>query len=261
MISVHPTALVSSKAELEDGVNIGPYCIVKDNVRIGKGTVLEAFVTVWDYTELGEDCRVFEYTSLGREPQDFDFKGEESWTFIGDGVTIRENVTIHRASGEGKVTQVGSGCYIMEGCHIGHNVELAPQVIMSNKAGLAGYVHVGERTVIGGMAGVHQFVHVGRNCMVGGLAKIVKDVPPFLLVDGHPARAFGLNKVGLRRSGFSFEDMRELQGLYRTLYRGKLLFREAVELLRSQEATPLSKIVLDFLDSGSGRGATPWVRS
>ena len=208
MVTVHPTAIVSPKAQIEEGVQIGPYCIVGDRVHIRKGTVLEAFVRICDYVEVGENCRFFEHVTLGREPQDFDFKGEESWVILEKDVVLRENVTIHRASGEGKATRVGEGCYIMEGCHLGHNVELGPRVVMANKAGLSGYVHVGEKTVIGGMAGVHQFVHIGRNCMVGGLSKIVKDVPPFLLVDGHPARVYGLNKVGAsakwlqrRRSG------------------------------------------------------------
>ncbi len=262
MVTVHPSAVVSSKAEIGENVSIGPYCIVGDKVQIGNGTVLEAFVRICDYVRIGENCRFFENVTLGREPQDFDFKGEESWVLLEDGITLRENVTIHRASGEGKATRVGRGCYIMEGCHLGHNVEVGASVTMANKVGLSGYVNVGERTVIGGMAGVHQFVHIGRNCMIGGLAKIVKDVPPFLLVDGHPARVYGLNKVGLRRNGFNLAARTELSRVYQQLYRGGLPLREALVLLREEKGQdPLVREILDFVDAGSGRGVTPWVRS
>jgi UDP-N-acetylglucosamine acyltransferase len=261
MVTVHPTAIVSPKAEIEEGVQIGPYCIVGDRVHIGKGTVLEAFVRICDYVQVGENCRFFEHVTLGREPQDFDFKGEESWVILEKDVVLRENVTIHRASGEGKATRVGEGCYIMEGCHLGHNVELGPRVVMANKAGLSGYVHVGEKTVIGGMAGVHQFVHIGRNCMVGGLSKIVKDVPPFLLVDGHPARVYGLNKVGLRRNGFNAAARADVAHIYQQIYRGGLPLREALALLRQERSDDLAREILDFADAGSGRGLTPWIRS
>ncbi len=261
MITVHPSAVVSSKAEIGENVFIGPYCIVGDKVRIGEDTILEAFVRICDYVQVGEKCRFFENVTLGREPQDFDFKGEESWVILGNQVVLRENVTIHRASGEGKVTRVGNGCYLMEGCHLGHNVELGNSVTMANKAGLSGYVHVGDKTVIGGMAGVHQFVHIGRNCMVGGLSKIVKDVPPFLLVDGHPARVYGLNKVGLRRNGFNAAARADLGRIYQQIYRGDLPLREAVAFLRQERQDDQAKEILDFIDAGSGRGITPWIRS
>ncbi|HCA40406.1 MAG TPA: acyl-ACP--UDP-N-acetylglucosamine O-acyltransferase [Aminobacterium sp.] len=257
-VTIHSTALVSPQAEVEDGVVIGPYCIVGDRVHIGRETVLEAYVRILDYVELGAECHVFENAILGREPQDHGFKGEESWVRIGNSVTLRENVTIHRASGEGAVTSVGDGCFIMEGVHLGHNVHIGKGVTIANKAGLAGYVSIDDGTVIGGIAGIHQFVRVGRYCMIGGLSKIVKDVPPFLLVDGHPASVHGINQVGLKRAGFSSHDRMEIKRLYHNLYHSGLPFRSAAENIET-ENNPNAAEVVAFIRQAK-RGISPWPR-
>ncbi len=186
-ILVHPTAIVADGAVLRDGVEVGPYCVISGNVTIGEATKLAAFVRVRDYVEIGRNCTVAENAVLGGEPQDHDFKGEETWVRIGDGVIIRESVTIHRSTGAGTFTSVGDGCFLMEGVHVAHNVTIGRNVTVANKAGFAGHSSVGDGAVIGGMAGVHQFTRVGKLCMIGGLSKIVKDIPPFLMVDGHPA--------------------------------------------------------------------------
>lgn len=257
-VLVHPTAVVSPDAEIGDGVVIGPYCVIDSKVRIGEGTILEAFVRICDYVEVGSDCRIFDHVTLGREPQDFGFKGEESWVRIGPRVVIRENVTIHRASGEGKETVVGQGTYLMEGCHLGHNVRVGAFCVLANKVGLAGYSSVGDRVTIGGMAGVHQFVSIGRSCMIGGLSKVVKDVPPFCLADGRPARIHGLNKVGLRRQGFSPEERDRILEIYRCLRRGALPLRQA--LARLGEECPHDPIVGELVEfmGHCRRGWTPW---
>lgn len=255
---IHPTALVDPKAELGEGVCIGPYCVVDAKVRLGAGTVLESFVRVADYVEVGENCRLFDHVVLGRPPQDFGFREEETWVRIGNGVTCRENVTIHRASGEGHETRVGEGCYLMEGCHLGHNVVLGDHCVLANKVGLAGYAQVGDRVTFGGMAGVHQFVHIGRSCMVGGLSKIVKDVPPFCMVDGRPGRIFGLNRVGLRRQGFDGAARKRIGELYETLRTGSLPLRAAVEALASRNPQdPYAQELLAF-SRICARGWTPW---
>ncbi len=255
---IHPTALVSGKAHLSEDVTIGPCCIIDDDVVIDEGTELEAFVRVRDHVRIGKNCRLFEHVVVGGLPQDFDFKGERSWVSIESGVVLRENVTVHRASGEGNRTVVGEGAYLMEGSHVGHNVKVGRNCVIANKVGLAGYSSVGEGSVLGGLAGVHQFVRIGRYCMIGGLSKVVRDVPPFTLVDGHPAAIRNINVVGLRRSGFTQDERALIKKVYRFLFRRDLPFREAVAGLDAAfgEAELVHEI-REFAESGE-RGITPW---
>lgn len=257
-IDIHPTAIVSPRARLGDGVVVKAYSIVDEDVALGEGTVIEPFVHILPNSTLGKNCRVFEYTTVGREPQDYSFRDEPNQVVIGDNVTLRENVTVHRPVGEGELTSIGNNCLIMEGVHIGHNVRVGSNVTMANKVGLAGHVTVGDRVTIGGMAGVHQFVHIGAFCMVGGLSKIVKDVPPYTLVDGRPARIYGLNKVGLRRNGFGPKERARLQQAYHELYHSGLPYREAVARLReSLGEEDLAREIILFADAAT-RGLTPW---
>lgn len=259
MTSIHSTAIVSPRAELGEGVTVGPYCIVSGHVKIGDGTILSSFVTLLDYVEVGPKCRITQNAVLGGEPQDLSFRGEESWVRIGENVTIRENVTVHRGVGEGTATVVGDGCFLMEGVHIGHNVVLGRNVIMANKVGMAGFSGAGDGAVFGGMAGVHQFVRVGRLCMIGGLSKIVKDVPPFLTVDGHPGEIYGLNKVGMRRAGYDGAARAAVKSCYDRLFRGDLPFRQALKDLASSEeaVSDAAREIIEFCE-GSSRGVTLW---
>ena len=256
-ILVHPTAIVADGALLHDGVEVGPYCVISGNVTIGEETKLAAFVRVRDYVEIGRNCTVAENSVLGGEPQDHDFKGEETWVRIGDGVILRESVTIHRSTGVGTCTSVGAGCFLMEGVHVAHNVTIGKNVTVANKAGFAGHSSVGDGAVIGGMAGVHQFTRVGKLCMVGGLSKVVKDIPPFLMVDGHPAEIEALNVVGLKRSGYDREQRRNIKDAYHHLYRSGLPFRKAVDSLRADDADAAVRDILDFVRE-SKRGVALW---
>jgi len=258
---IHPTALVSSKAELEDDVVVGPFCIVHDRVRIGAGTVLSAFVTVLDFVETGKNCRFEQHVVLGGEPQDHAFNGEESWVRIGDSVTLRENVTVHRATGEGACTVVGDESLLMEGVHVGHNAVVGKRATLANKVGLSGFSSVGDGAVMGGMSGIHQFVRVGALCMIGGLSKIVKDIPPYLMADGHPADIYGLNKVGMRRAGFDASARSAVRSLYEELFRGGLPFRQAVERLAASGKgdDPAVGEILSFCGE-SKRGVALWTK-
>ncbi len=259
-VFIHPTAVVSPQAQLGDGVSIGPFCYVDGAVSIGARTELKAFCRVCDYSTIGEDCQIFEHAVIGSVPQDHGFKGETSYVRIGNGTIIRESVTVHRASGEGAVTAVGDGCLIMEGVHLAHNVRLGNDVTISNKTGLAGYVTVGDGTVISGLAGFHQFVRIGRFCMVGGLSKNIQDIPPFTLVDGHPARIYGINVVGLRRHGFTSEQRLLIRRVYKSLYRSGLSLREAVAAAQQRfQGEALAEEILQFYSSDDGqRGICPW---
>ena len=262
-VDIHPTAIVSPKALIGEGVRIGPYCMVGERVEIGANTLLKAFVSVRDYVKIGEGCTLYENVTVGGEPQDFSFKDEESWVRIGNRVTLRENVTVHRGKGIGTETVIGDECFLMEGVHVGHNAVLENNVTLANKVGLAGHVHIGEKAVLGGMAGVHQFVHIGPFCMIGGLSKVVKDVPPYVMADGRPARLFGLNKVGLRRNGFDAEVRKAITGFYKALYHGGLPLREALaglEMGLLSRPDPVLSAIVSFA-KGCQRGLTPWPKA
>ncbi|MGC9372442.1 MAG: acyl-ACP--UDP-N-acetylglucosamine O-acyltransferase [Thermovirgaceae bacterium] len=255
---IHPTAVVSRKAQIADDVSIGPCCVIDDDVVVEEGSTTEAFVRIRDHVRVGKNCHLFEHVVLGGVPQDFDFKGETSWVFIEDGVVLRENVTVHRATGEHNRTVVGENAYLMEGSHVGHNVSVGRNCVLANKVGLAGYCSVGEGTVLGGLSGVHQFVRVGRYCMIGGLSKVVRDVPPFTLVDGHPAEIRNINVVGLRRRGFPQDERTLIKRVYRFLFRRDMSFTESLEGLESAFGDlALVREIREFVESGK-RGVTPW---
>lgn len=256
---IHPTALVSPDAELADGVWIGPYAVIESKVRIGEGTRIEAFVHINDYVSIGRNCHIFEYTAVGGIPQDHGFRGEITSVRIGDDVILRENVTVNRATGEGNVTEIGDGTMIMDACHLAHNVKIGRHCTFTNKVGFAGHCEVGDYVVIGGMTGFHQFVKVGSYAMVGGMAKIIKDVPPYSMVDGHPARVYGLNTIGLRRNGFTQEQRTHIKSVYRLLYDRTLSRGEALEEIeRRWPDDEHAKAIVSFVRSLK-RGLTPWM--
>ena len=234
LANIHPTAVISESARIGKDVTIGPYCVIGDDVEIGDGSIIGPHAVIDRWTTLGKGCRVFQFASVGAEPQDLKFKGEKSWTVIGDRTTIREGATIHRATGEGNETRIGSDCLLMAYVHIAHNCTLGNRVIMSNLASCSGHATVEDRVVIGGMAGVHQFVKIGRNAMVGGMSKLVQDVVPYTLVDGHPAKVVGLNNVGISRAGIPLESRRLIKKSYKILYRSGLSLPEAIAVIEQE---------------------------
>ena len=231
---IHETAVISPSAKIGQNVTIGPYTVIGNEVEIGDGSNIGPNAVVADYTTIGKDCRIFQFASVGEMPQDLKFKGEKSRTFIGDRTVIREGATIHRATGEGNETRVGTDCLLMAYIHIAHNCTLGNHVIMSNLASCAGHATVEDRVVIGGMAGVHQFVKIGRNAMVGGMSKLVQDVVPYTIVDGHPAKVVGLNNVGISRAGIPLESRRLIKKAYKILYRSGLSLAEAIAVIEQE---------------------------
>ena len=219
---IHETAVVSPGAKIGRNVEIGPYSVIGENVEIGEGTRIGPHVVLAGWTSIGKDCQIFQGASVGEVPQDLKFKGEKSYTFIGDRTVIREGVTIHRAAGEGEETRVGSDCLLMAMSHVAHNCILGNHVIIE------------DRVVIGGMAGIHQFVKIGRNAMVGGMAKLVQDVVPYTIVDGHPAKVVGLNSVGISRAGIPLEIRRSIKKAYKILYRSGLSLAEAISVIEQE---------------------------
>jgi UDP-N-acetylglucosamine acyltransferase len=252
MAEVHPTAVVSDGARLGEGVRVAAYAVVEDEVEIGAGCEIGAHAVVKRFTTLGARNRVFEHAVLGGEPQDVKFAGERSRLVVGDGNLIREYVTLHRASGEGEATVVGSRNFLMIGVHVAHNCEVGDDNIFANGAALAGHIRVEDHVFLSNDVGCHQFVQLGRYAMVGGKSKIVQDVLPFLTTDGNPARARGLNTVGLRRAGFPTESRRALRRTYQLLFRSGLSLSDALDAIDALEDEH-ARHLADFI-RGSRRG-------
>jgi UDP-N-acetylglucosamine acyltransferase len=210
---------------------IHPTAIIEDNVEIGPDCEIGAYAVIKRFTKLGARNRIFEHAVVGGEPQDFKFHGERSSLEIGDDNMIREFCTLHRASGEGETTRIGSRNFFMVGCHVAHNCVIGNDNIFANEVALAGHIVVEDHVFISNNVGAHQFVRFGRHAMVGGKSKIVQDVLPFFTTDGNPPRLRGLNSVGLRRAGFSDNARRALKDAYRMLFRSGVPIEETLHEL------------------------------
>ncbi len=245
---IHPTAIIDDSAEIGEGVVIGPYTVIGAHTRIGDGTKLDSHVVIEPYTRMGNNNRVMSGAVLGGLPQDNGFKGEESYLDIGDGNIIREFVTIHRASGEGRSTTVGSNNMLMAYCHIGHNCKLGNGITMANSAVLGGHTQIEDKVVLGGLVGIHQKTRIGMLAMVGGFSKVVMDIPPYSLSDGRPAKVYDLNVIGLRRNGFGPKERASIREAYRLLYRSELNLGQALEAIE-KDIEPSKKLqyLIDFL--------------
>jgi len=252
---IHPSAVVSSKAQIGDNVEIGPFCVVGDDVKIGEGTILKSHVVVEGDTVIGKNNIIFPFASIGLEPQDLKFKGEKSRVEIGDNNKIREHVTIHLGTQDGAmVTKIGSNCLLMVGVHIAHDCVVGNHVIFANNATLAGHVEVGDHVVIGGLSAVHQFVRIGAGAMIGGMSGVESDVIPNGLVMGERASLAGLNLVGLKRRGISRDDIHSLRNFFKQLFieeKGEFSLR--VEKLANNFESPVVKEVISFIKSESNR--------
>ena len=219
MPTVHPTAIVEPGAKLAEDVTIGPYCVVGGDVALGPGGRLESHVVLGGRTTIGANCHIYPFASLGLPPQDLKYEGEPSELVIGDDNTIREYVTMNPGTRGGHmVTRVGSNGLFMMGVHIAHDCRVGDHVIMANNATLGGHVEVGDYAFLGGLSAVHQFVRIGRHAMVGGMSGIEHDVIPYGSAMGGRAHLSGLNVVGIKRRGFSREDIHALRRAYRLLF-------------------------------------------
>lgn len=250
---VHETAIVHKGVQLGEGVSVGPFSIVKAGVKLGNGVKLVSHVIVEGDTEIGEGTTVHPFASIGLAPQDLKYKGEETRLVIGKNNLIREYVTIHRASTGGSgVTTVGDGNFLMAYCHIAHDCKIGSQVVMANVATLGGHVSVGDFAVLGGLCAVHQHTRIGSYCMVGGLSAVAQDIPPYMMASGIASGAkvklYGINSIGLKRNGFSEQQISELKQAYMLLFRGKLKMKDAVR--KVQEELPYTdelRHLIEFL--------------
>ena len=255
---IHPTAVVDPKAELAAGVVIGPGAVVGPEVVIGENTWIGPHAVLDGRLTLGRDNKVYPGACLGLPPQDLKYRGANTEVLIGDGNTLRECVTINRATEEGEVTRIGNGNLLMAYCHLGHNCDLGNNIVMSNAIQVAGHVVIEDRAVVGGCLGIHQFVHIGGMAMVGGMTRVDRDVPPYCLVEGHPGRVRGLNRVGLRRSGLAANhdgaELKQLQDIWNLMYRSDLVVADALQQARSQPLLPAAEHFCRFLEASTGQG-------
>jgi UDP-N-acetylglucosamine acyltransferase len=251
-MSIHPTAVVSQRAELSENVTVGPYSVIEDNVVIGADCEVGAHAVIKRFTYLGERNRIAEHAVLGGLPQDVKFKGEKSFLNIGDDNLIREFVTVNRGSGEGKETRIGSRNFLMIGVHIAHDCVIGDDNVFVNGVALAGHIEVEDHVFLSSNVGVHQFSRIGRFAMVGGQSKIVQDILPFFTTDGNPPFVHGLNLVGLKRNGFTLEQRQNLKRAYRLLLRSNLSTDEAVSAMSKLNDRNVDHLI-DFIKS-SKRG-------
>lgn len=254
---IHATAIIDSKTKIGSNVTIGPYSIIKENVIIGAGTIIGPHVVIDSYTEIGSDCRIFQYASIGAEPQALKFEGEETWVKIGRGTVVREFATINRGTGfGGGITEVGEENFIMAYAHVAHDCKTGRNVIMANVATLAGHVTIGDYATIGGLAGIHQFVKIGDYAYISGTSAITKDIPPYVIASGDRAKLYGLNKIGLKRHGFSEATLGIMKKVYQMTFRQGFPLKEAIEkVLVEVEQIPEVVRFVDFIKS-SERGIT-----
>jgi UDP-N-acetylglucosamine acyltransferase len=244
-------AVVDPKAEIGDDVHIGPFCVIGPHVRVGHNTRLENNVTLMGHVTLGEDNHLFPGVVIGAHPQDVSYRGSDTQVIIGDHNIFRESVTVNRASEkEDGITRVGSHNFLMACSHVAHDCKVGNHIIMANATLLGGHVHIYDHATLSGGIGIHHFTTVGRYAFVGGLARVIHDVPPFMLCEGHPARPRCINVVALKRNNFSAEAIQCLSEAHRLLYRAKVGLDHAREILRTNDKlVPAVNELLGFIQT------------
>ena len=253
-VRIHSTALVDASAHLGEDVEVGPWSIIGPQCTIGNGTHIAARATLERNVRLGARVQIGIGAILGGDPQDLKYRGEETWVDIGDDTSVREYATINRGTAHSITTSVGRNCFLMSYVHLAHDCHIGDNVIISNGTQLAGHVTVEDKATISGLCAVHQFSRIGRHSFIGGCSRVAQDVPPFVRAVGNPIKLFGLNSVGLRRTGFDEDVVRELKRAYRTCFRSDLNLGQGVEKARA-ELTMLPEVqhFLDFIEA-SQRG-------
>ena len=251
---IHPSAVVSPGAEIGADVEVGAFAIVGDGCELGDGCVIAPRATLERNVRLAEGVRVGVGSVLGGDPQDLKYRGEETYVDVGAHTTIREFTTINRGTAQSGRTSIGSSCFIMSYVHLAHDCHIGDGVILSNVVQLAGHVTVEDRAIISGLTAVHQFARIGRHSFVGGMSRVPKDVPPYVKAVGNPIKLYGLNSVGLQRSGFPEPVVRELKRAYRLFFRSELNVSQALDRAHAElEQFPEVVEFLKFVDN-SQRG-------
>jgi UDP-N-acetylglucosamine acyltransferase len=254
-LSIDPRAVVSPGAQIAAGVEIGPYAVIGPDVTIGAGSWIGPHAVVNGPTVLGEDNRIFQFASIGEAPQDMKYRGEPTRLVVGARNTFREYVSVHRGtvSGGGE-TRIGNDNLLLAYSHVAHDCVLGDHIIFSNAVNIAGHVQIGDWAIFSGYAGAHQFCRVGAHAFIGNNTSVLQDVPPYVLAAGHPAAPRSVNVEGLKRRGFSDEQMRAIRNAYRVLYRSDLKLEEAMQQIEEMaREQPVLGIFAEFI-RGSSRG-------
>lgn len=258
MTRIHPTAIVDRHASLDESVEVGAYSIIGANVRIGARTQIGPHVVIDGHTTIGCDNKFFQFSSIGGAPQDKKYAGEPTRLEIGDRNVVREFCTFNLGTAQDQgLTSLGNDNLMLAYVHLAHDCRVGNHTVFSNNAALAGHVHVGDWVIMSGFAAVHQFCKIGAHAFVGMNTSLTQDVPPFVLVSGHPAEAHGVNIEGLKRRGFSREQIGAIRAAYKLIYKSGLTLEEAKAALAREEAalapdqaTPVRQL-REFLDTAS----------
>ena len=251
---IHPTAVIHPDARLADDVEVGPWAYVGPHCVVGAGSVIQMRATLEEHVHLGQRVSVGIGSVLGGKPQDLKFKGEVTTVEVGEGTTIREYATINRGTSESHRTTVGKGCFLMSYVHLAHDCHVGDGVIISNGTQLAGHVKIDDRAIVSGLCAVHQFAKIGRHAFVGGMSRVAKDIPPYVKAVGNPVKLYGLNSVGLQRSGFSDVTVSELKKAYRLFFRSEINISQAMERAAAElKPFPEVQAFMAFVEA-SGRG-------
>lgn len=245
MNDIHSTALVSKKAKLGDNVKVDAYAVIKDNVEIGDDCYIGPYAVIYDGARLEKNVQIFQSASVANLPQDLKFENGETYFYIGENTVIREFVTLHRGTFETGYSKVGKNCLLMNYVHVAHDCTVGDNCVIANGVQLAGHVHIGHWVTVGGMSPIHQFVKVGNYSMIGGGYRINADVPPYILAANEPLKYSGVNVIGLRRRGFSNDDIRKIKNVYHILFLSGLNLSKAKEKL--VEELPEDKYAVEIL--------------
>ena len=251
---IQPLAYIHPQAKIADNVVIEPFVTIHKNVEIGEGTWIGPNVTIMDGARIGKNCRIYPGAVISGAPQDLKYNGEDTTVEIGDNTTIRECVTINRGTKDRWKTKIGNNCLIMAYCHIAHDCGVGNYCIFSNNTTLAGHITVGDYVVLAGMVAIHQFCNVGSHAFVTGGSLVRKDVPPYVKAAREPLSYVGINSVGLRRRGYSSDDINEIQDIYRTLFVKNYNVSAALDVIEAEkQPTEIRDEILDFIRN-SNRG-------
>lgn len=254
---IHPTAIVSAKAELGANIKVGPYSIIGDHVTVHDDVEIHSHVVIAGPCQIGKGNQIFPFASLGQPPQDLKFRGEDTKLIIGEGNVIREGVTMNRGTaGGGFITSVGNNNLFMAQTHVAHDCIVGSHNVFANGASLAGHVTMEDHAILGAFVGVHQFCRVGSYAFIGAFSKIVKDPLPYARTDGTEAKCYGANTIGLRRKGFSNEAIRQIQRAFTLLLNSRLNTSQALERIKAELAgSPEIDYLIEFIEK-SERGIT-----
>jgi len=256
MSNIHPTAIIGSGADLHPTVEVGPFSIIEDNAQLAAGCKVESGVKIYAGTTLGENNRVCHGAMLGCEPQDLTFSSDKSKPLtIGHGNHFKEGSNISRGVKTETGTVIGNDNYFMGNFHVGHDCIIGDNNILGHGTVLAGHVTIGDHVFISGVAAIHQFTFIGDRVMIAGCSKIVKDIPPFTVGDGNPARIAGINSIGLRRAGINADVRKQIKQAYHTIFQSGMNVSQALATLKQSELSAEVSLIIDFFER-SDRGVT-----